>query len=222
MRCFLAVTAMTLAALSQPAMARQQQPDQAQPPVQAAQTPVQTQDTGMPPPGAGETVRYQVVYGNDKCDPAQSDSEIVVCARLDESERFRIPPELRGNPNAPANQSWSNRVQSLEMIGRTGTGSCSPIGAGGFTGCTQRLIAQARAERAQNNEARFGLLVQQERERRLSTIDKDAAEQQARVEAAEKAYLEKQGKDQETAEKAEDEKNGGAAAKPADPNAPHD
>ena len=205
MRCFLAVTAMILSAatLSQPAAAARQQDRQ---PVDQGSTP--------PAPAGGETVRYQIVYGNDKCEPAQSDGEIVVCARMDESERFRIPPELRGDLNAPINQAWSNRVKSLEMIGRSGTGSCSPIGAGGFTGCTQQLIAQAAAERRQGNEMRFGRLVEQERERRLSTIDQDAAAQQARVEEAEKAYLEKQGKDQEAAEKASD------ATTPAQPASP--
>jgi len=33
------------------------------------------------------------------------------------------------------------------VVGRTGINSCSPVGPGGFTGCTEQLIKQAFTER---------------------------------------------------------------------------
>src|SRR3546814_6129356 len=54
---------------------------------------------------------------------------------------------LRGDPLDPRNEAWANKVVALERVGRFGTDSCSPTGLGGFTGCTQALLAGARAER---------------------------------------------------------------------------
>src|SRR3546814_939341 len=39
------------------------------------------------------------------------------------------------------------RVVAMERVGRFGTDSCSPVGLGGFTGCTQQLLEGAKAER---------------------------------------------------------------------------
>ena len=59
--------------------------------------------------------------------PRAAEGEIVVCARKDESERYRIPETLRDNPNAAQNQAWSERVRAYEYVGsKTGTQSCSP------------------------------------------------------------------------------------------------
>ena len=60
---------------------------------------------------------------------------------------IRIPPNLRDNPNDPAKQSWANRAIELSYVGRTGIDSCSPTGPGGFTGCFNQIVQQARAER---------------------------------------------------------------------------
>ncbi len=99
-----------------------------------------------PPASAQNNVRYQIVYGDDEC--ATSNGElIVVCVRRDESERYRIPPELRDTRDLPANESWLARSQSVEYVGASGTMSCSPVGPGGFTGCTQQILRAARAER---------------------------------------------------------------------------
>ena len=98
------------------------------------------------PAAAQNNVRMQVVYGDDEC--ATSNGEvIVVCVRRDESERYRIPPELRDTRDLAANESWLSRSQSVEYVGRGGTQSCSPVGPGGFTGCTEQLLRSARAER---------------------------------------------------------------------------
>jgi hypothetical protein len=98
------------------------------------------------PASAQNNVRIQIVYGDDQC--ATSNGEvIVVCVRRDESERYRIPPELRDTRDLPANESWLSRSQSIEYVGASGTMSCSPVGPGGFTGCTQQILRAARAER---------------------------------------------------------------------------
>ena len=145
----------------------------------------------------GEKVNMVIVYGEDKC-PEPVGDEITICARKGEQERYRIPEPLRGS-DSPRNDAWNNKVLAYETIGRTGTLSCSPVGAGGALGCTQQLIDKAYAEKAQDPSIRFSELIAAERERRLSTIDEEAAETQARVEQAEREYAERQRREQEAA-----------------------
>lgn len=161
---------------------------------------------------AGDRVNQLVIYGDDPC-PQSTDGEIVVCARKAESDRYRIPETLRDNPNDAKNESWSQRVRSYEYVGKTGTQSCSPSGAGGFTGCTQRLLQQAYAEKGQDDTVNWGKLIEEERQKRLARIDGEAeaveerlreieaqreareagaAEARARLEAQDAATLEAQ------------------------------
>lgn len=100
---------------------------------------------GMPA-AAQPSDNVLIIYGNDPC-PTSNGEEIVVCARLPESERYRIPEALRETRELPADLSWRQRAQALEYVGATGIQSCSPAGPGGFTGCTQELLRAARAER---------------------------------------------------------------------------
>lgn len=132
-------------------------------------------------------VNMVIVYGEDKC-PESTDDTIVVCPRLDESERYRIPPELRVN-QSPANESWTQHVRSLETVGPTGLNSCSPVGMGGWTGCTGKLISQAYAEKANSPGVRAAELIAAEREKRLAGIDAEAAETQADVEQQEEQLV---------------------------------
>ncbi len=136
---------------------------------------------------ADEKVNQLIVYGNDPC-PASTDDQITVCARKAEGERYRIPAPLRDNPNAASNQAWTERVKAYETVGATGTNSCSPVGGTGATGCLSRLINAAYAERKQSSDVQFGKLIRAEREKRLQSVDSDAAAEQARVESLEKAY----------------------------------
>ncbi|MCG6119901.1 MAG: hypothetical protein MEP44_04580 [Blastomonas sp.] len=129
---------------------------------------------------AGDKVVQKIVYGNEACEPSTNPNEIVVCMRMDEQERYRIPEKLRTDPNSIANTSWTERVRSMETVGNFGTDSCSPVGAGGFTGCTQSLVQAARAEKRTGEEAVAGRLIEEERQRRLSNIDADAAAVEAR------------------------------------------
>lgn len=80
-------------------------------------------------------------------------------------------------------QPWANRVKSYEMVGASGALSCSPSGAGGFTGCTQQLVGQYVAEKESFGNVRAGQLVEAEREKRLAELDQEAAEEQERVDA---------------------------------------
>jgi len=91
-------------------------------------------------------IRRVIIYGNDPCPVSESD--IVVCARRPDKERYRIPEELRTTSRGdPANASWAARAESLEYVGRTGTESCSTVGPGGFTGCWGEVMRAARGDR---------------------------------------------------------------------------
>lgn len=154
--------------------------------------PAAAQEAGAEATAAAPTaddVRMVIVYGDDPV-PEPVGDEIVVVARLPESERYRIPESLRFSDD-PANTSWTQRVESLEMIGDFGTLSCSTAGAGGFTGCTQQLIEQAYGAREGSASVRFSELIAAAREERLSTIDEAAAAEQERVEAIEREYMER-------------------------------
>jgi hypothetical protein len=148
----------------------------------------------------GDRVNQLIIYGDDVCPQGASD-EIVICARKEEGERFRIPSALRES-TSPENEAWNNRVLAYETVGRSGIMSCSPSGAGGVLGCTQRLIDTAYREKGEAPEIRFSELVAAERARRLETIDADAAETQARVEQLEKAYMDRLAKEDAAADAA--------------------
>ncbi len=125
-----------------------------------------------------ERINQVIVYGDDAC-PQADDDTIVVCARMAEDERYRIPPTLRGDPNDPRRESWTSRVQTLERVGRFGTDSCSPVGLGGFTGCTRDLVDGFSAERTANNRAEWTNAVEEARRRRVDGFDAAAAEEEA-------------------------------------------
>jgi hypothetical protein len=136
-----------------------------------------------------EKVKQVFVYGEDPCPPSEGD-EIVVCARLPDNDRFRIPKELRSDPNAASNQSWANRARSFETVGASGINSCSPTGAGGWTGCFAQLARRAKEERkALLGDASWADAVQAAREKRLGNLDaeSEAIEQQAKEDEAQAA-----------------------------------
>ena len=139
---------------------------------------------------AGDRVNTVIIYGEDAC-PRSTADEITVCARLDESERFRIPERLRQSED-PANEAWASRVQAFETVGDFGPLSCSTVGSGAELGCTPQLIEAAYAERRAGSGVRFSQLIEQERAERLATIDSEAAATQARVEEQEAVILERQ------------------------------
>ncbi|GAA4763976.1 hypothetical protein [Novosphingobium ginsenosidimutans] len=146
-------------------------------------------------------VNQLIVYGNDEC-PVSADDTITVCARKAEAERFRIPQILRQS-SSPQNEAWNNKVLAYERVSKTGTMSCSPVGAGGWTGCSGRLIDAAYAEKQSDESIRFGQLIAEERAKRLSTIDKDAAKTQTDVEKLEDQMEARQKAEAEAAKKPE-------------------
>ncbi|MEM9500333.1 MAG: hypothetical protein AAF941_00675 [Pseudomonadota bacterium] len=155
----------------------------------ALSAPLTAQEDTLEAEPLSDDVQIAYVYGDDPTPPCP-EGDICVVARLPENERFRIPPALRFSDN-PENTAWSRRVESLEMVGAFGTLSCSPVGAGGITGCTQQLINNAYRDREEGEDIRFSQLIEQARQDRLSTIDADAAAEQQRVEQIEREYLER-------------------------------
>ena len=93
-----------------------------------------------------------IVYGTDPC-PRSTDDEIVVCARKPETERYRIPEDLRQGGSLQSRQAWAARAKQFEVVGRTGINSCSPVGPGGWTGCTEQLIGQAFTDREEQRQS---------------------------------------------------------------------
>lgn len=143
---------------------------------------------------AGDKVNTLIIYGDDKC-PESAADQITVCARLAEDERYRIPQNLRQS-SSPQNEAWANKVLSYETVGNFGPLSCSAIGLGGELGCTAQMIEQAYAEKAAGQDVRFAQLIAAAREERLSTIDAEAADTQARVEVLEKQYMDRIAREQ--------------------------
>lgn len=119
------------------------------------------------------------IYGDDTCPPS-TETEINVCAKLPEADRYRIPENLRES-GSPRNNAWSNRVQELSYVGRTGAESCSPTGPGGWTGCFGQLLNQARLERENRDDVNWNRLIEQARQERLGRIDTEAAAVEAEI-----------------------------------------
>ena len=98
--------------------------------------------------------RVLVIYGTDKCPTNAAGEEIYVCARRPDSERYRIPKELRTPIEiTPQNRSWAMRANETMSAGAaTGIGSCSNVGPGAWTGCWAQQMRAAREERRENTE----------------------------------------------------------------------
>ena len=112
---------------------------------------VQAPAIGQDAAATGDKVDRVIVYGRDRCPPATGD-DIVICVRKPETERYRIPEELREPSDHPENESWAARAESVEYVGRTGIQSCSTVGPGGFTGCWEQMMRAAREERRRGAE----------------------------------------------------------------------
>ena len=135
---------------------------------------------------ADEKINMVIAYSEKDCPVAQP-GEVVVCEILVEEERYRIPSNLRYSDD-PANQSRARQVDEIKYVGDFGAFSCSPAGAGGFTGCNQKFVEAAYKDKSEADAVRFGQLIEQARQERLSTIDAEAAAEQERVEMIEREY----------------------------------
>lgn len=132
-----------------------------------------------------ETAVNIIYITEDEQCPASTEDVITVCGVLE--EQYRIPRSLR-QTTGPGTESWADRVREFQTVGESGIMSCSPVGVGGFTGCTQELIAKAYADRANAPGQRFSQIIEAARAERLGTIDEAAAAEQARVEQIEAEY----------------------------------
>lgn len=103
---------------------------------------------GFAVPTGGTTeakISTLLVFGDDPC-PRSTEDEVVVCARQPESERYRIPKQLRGKRyNAARDGSWAGTAKVLEYVSTRGLpGSCSFVGTAGQTGCFRRFLEENR------------------------------------------------------------------------------
>jgi len=98
---------------------------------------------------AGPSTNRITVYGTDPC-PRSTESAVYVCNRRPETERYRLPKDQQLQGTRQQRQSWARQAQSLNSVGNTGSGSCSAVGPGGFTGClTQQINENRKANREQ-------------------------------------------------------------------------
>ena len=97
-----------------------------------------------------ERTTSAIVYGDERCPEASDPEEIVVCGKRPESERYRIPKELREDKTKrPDEVAWGSRNELLEDAARSNIpGSCSPVGSYGQTGCRQQMIDAWYQDRA--------------------------------------------------------------------------
>ena len=111
------------------------------------------------PSGDGSQPRQRLVtvFGSEACPKPRSADEVVVCARLPESEIYRIPEPLRRAENRQSVLSQNRGLLLGDGTGGAGgsIGSCSVVGAAGFTGCDRKHVeawAQDRTNRMGYNE----------------------------------------------------------------------
>ena len=97
---------------------------------------------------AAQRVAEITVFGSDPC-PRSTDSEVVVCRRVDERYRYRLPDSYRPSGDRQQRQAWASKARSIESVGRTGIQSCSPVGPAGYTGCLDQMIKAARSDVAE-------------------------------------------------------------------------
>lgn len=100
-------------------------------------------------PGDGTQPRQRLVtvFGTEPCPKPTSPDEVVVCARLPESEIYRIPTPLR-QAERRRSPFEENRAMLVGEYGGTGFGTCSAVGASGVVNCSRRQVDAWAADRA--------------------------------------------------------------------------
>ncbi len=108
--------------------------------------PALAQDDGSLAQSSSPPQRTSVLYtyGDEPCPEAQ-EGEIVVCAQRPESERYRVPKELREDlkeeEEVVGGGSWTSAVEGYENVARASRpNSCSSVGSYGFTGCAAAAL----------------------------------------------------------------------------------
>ena len=108
----------------------------------------------VPAPAIAQATRNAeiIVYGTDPC-PRSTDDTIVVCKRLPETQRFRLPPNLRPQAAPQVRNSWVNRSKVFANQSGVGPMACSAIGPAGQSGCALQEINQAAREQREAVDA---------------------------------------------------------------------
>lgn len=78
----------------------------------------------MPPVKASDGMPKQIViFGNENCPKAPDNETIIVCRRLPESERYRVPVAMREESRKlkeeeyqRLHRSWGQRVQDMGLL----------------------------------------------------------------------------------------------------------
>jgi hypothetical protein len=116
-------------------------------------TPTMIRNVG---PGPTRRIRNVQLTTGQNC-PKAEPGEVVVCGTPEEP--YRLPKRFRDQPQR-GNSSWVNRAAEIDDVSRTAGGlpnTCSPVGSGGQTGCSQMIARQyaadRRARRAEENAA---------------------------------------------------------------------
>ncbi len=123
---------------------------------------------------ANETIITKYIEEGESCDKSEESENVIVVCAINE-EPYRIPQNRRNDPNKPANQAWTEKVEGFQDVGANGIGSCSAVGPAGALGCTTRFINDQVAERKNSPDKQVGKLIEEERQKRLAKIDEEAA-----------------------------------------------
>jgi len=104
--------------------------------------------TTKPKMGPIEKEHKVVVDAVRGCPESDDDDEVVVCSRdRGIAEGYRLP---KLDPRFALGLSRNGRTQLVDpVLGATGAGSCTNVGAGGSTGCTLRNIKSWADEQKQ-------------------------------------------------------------------------
>lgn len=130
----------------------------------------------QPASSTTEKVNQVIVYDQRDC-PEETSDMITSCIVVTGESPYRIPRNLRGDPNNPQNISATRTAEQDMKRVRPGFGSCDATGTG-VSNCSLQAYDQYRAEREQRDSVRYGRLIEIERQRRLGLIDDEAAEQE--------------------------------------------
>ena len=99
--------------------------------------------------GSRPRERLVTVFGTDPCPKAASADEIIVCSRRPDEERYRIPPTVRAGAGVRPGITGKGRAALVgNAAGGAGgsIGSCSAVGPGGGSGCSQQMQDSYREE----------------------------------------------------------------------------
>lgn len=117
------------------------------------ETPVRSTLKPLAPAGDGTKPRQRLVtvFGTEPCPKPTSPDEVVVCARLPETEIFRIPTPLRQAEKRDSPFQANRNLLLGDSSGGAGgsIGSCTAVGAGGMMGgCSRRQVDAWAKDRA--------------------------------------------------------------------------